>query len=241
MRPFDYAQGDRYICGHPLKSVLSVCHLNSHLPYIEIQQFPFPQVALQMLADADGTYARRRAGEQQVAHLQCHEAADVDYDVIHTEQHVGRTATLHRSSVDVEVEVQALHVFSRIGQGDEVAYGGGVVETLAQFPRVTLVAKTPLQVAGGEVDAHGHGVVVTGGEAWRDVFAQAADTHHDLSFVVHLLREVGQEERFAVLQNGGVGLQEDDRLTAHVCMSQFLVVPGVVHACCYNLHCYSVE
>ena len=32
MRPFDYAQGDRYICGHLVKSVSSVCHLK--FPFI---------------------------------------------------------------------------------------------------------------------------------------------------------------------------------------------------------------
>ena len=30
---FDYAQSDRHICGHLVKSVLSVCHPNSFIIY----------------------------------------------------------------------------------------------------------------------------------------------------------------------------------------------------------------
>ena len=41
MRPFDYAQGDRYICGYLVKSVSSVCHLNSHLSPTHFLEKPY--------------------------------------------------------------------------------------------------------------------------------------------------------------------------------------------------------
>lgn len=51
-----------------------------------------------------------------------------------------------------------------------------------------------------------------------------------------LVREVGKEKRLAILQNGRVGLHEDDRFLVFLPMPQLLVVQGIVHSYSYNLH-----
>ena len=67
-------------------------------------------------------------------------------------------------------------------------------------------------VAGGEVDPDRHLLIITMGEPLGDVLPQAVDLHHDLRLIMNLVREIGDEEGFPILQQGGVGLHENRRL-----------------------------
>ena len=75
---------------------------------------------------------------------------------------------------------------------------------------MTLGGQLLLEVAGGEVDSHGHGVVVPMGKARRDTASEAADAHDELRLVVTPLGEIRDEERTAVGQQRRVRLREDD-------------------------------
>ena len=70
----------------------------------------------------------------------------------------------------------------------------------------------PLQVAGREVDAQPHLLVITVCETLGDALSHAVDAHHQLALVMHLLRKGGNVERVVVAQQRRVGFQEPDRL-----------------------------
>ena len=49
------------------------------------------------------------------------------------------------------------------------------------------------------------------GKTLRNVLAQAADAHHHLGLIFDTAHVVGDEERLVVLEQSGVGFQENDR------------------------------
>ena len=105
------------------------------------------------------------------------------------------------------------------------------------LPRKSLGDASALQVAGREVDAQAHLVVVAVGKAWGDVLAQLVDAHHQLGFVVEPFGKVGDEEGLAALENGRVGLHEYyGGLGQCGCSVEFSMVFGIVHAYADNLH-----
>ena len=69
-----------------------------------------------------------------------------------------------------------------------------------------------MQVAGREVDAQSHLVVIAVRETFGDALAYAVDAYDQLAFVVYLLREGGDVERVVVAQQRRVGLEEPGRL-----------------------------
>ena len=197
-----------------------------------------------MVVHVDGANADRGAGEEHVARLQCEEAADVADEFIHLIQHVARTPRLHRLPIDVEVELQILHfpllfrkrLFANpvpppfregLGVGFQLfplPYRGTAVEGFGYLPGVTVVLQPTLQVAGGEVDAHGHGVVVAVSKALADVFAKPADAHHHFHFMIHPPQMLRQEEWLAVLQQCRLGFHEHYRLSSFILPAIHLLV-----------------
>ena len=85
-----------------------------------------------------------------------------------------------------------------------------------------------LQVAGREVDAQRHLVVVAVGEAALDGAAHAVDPHHQLALVVDLLREGGEVEGIVVAQQRRVGLQEEERVVGPAASAAVLLLGDVV-------------
>ena len=109
--------------------------------------------------------------------------------------------------------MQGLHVAAQLLQRYELGREGRrAVECLAALPRQPFGDGLPLQVAGREVDAQSHLVVIAVRETFGDALAYAVDAYDQLAFVVHLLREGGDVERVVVAQQRRVGLEEPGRL-----------------------------
>ena len=90
----------------------------------------------QGVARPDGTYARRRAGEEQVAHVQGHVARHDGDQPVDREKHVARAAALAHFAVDRQFEPQIPHVAAQLGEGDEGRSDRRrVVEGLRALPR----------------------------------------------------------------------------------------------------------
>ncbi len=105
--------------------------------------------------------------------------------------------------------MQGLHVAAQLLQRYELGREGRrAVECLAALPRQPFGDGLPLQVAGREVDAQPHLVVIAVRETFGDALAYAVDAYDQLAFVVHLLREGGDVERVVVAQQRRVGLEE---------------------------------
>lgn len=66
-----------------------------------------------------------------------------------------------------------------------------------------------LEVAGREVDAQSHFVVVTMRETLFDALAYPVDPHDQFAFVVHLLRERGDVKWVVIAQQRRIGLQKN--------------------------------
>jgi hypothetical protein len=155
--------------------------------------------------------ARRRAGEKQVAHAQGHVARHDGDQPVDREKHVARAAALAHFAVDRQFEPQIPHVAAQLGEGDEGRSDRRrVVEGLRALPRQPPGDGLPLQVAGREVDAEPHLVVIAVGEAFGDGFADPVDPHHQFALVVHLVGEGGDVEGVVVAQQRRVGLEEPE-------------------------------
>ena len=152
-----------------------------------------------MVVDMHRTYSCRCAGIDDVARLESEEAAYVAHYFVDLKHHVARHALLHGVSVDVEMEMQRLEVEEFL-LGYPFAYGSRTVEALKQVPRHAFCPHLFLYVACGEVDAEGHGIVISVGETFGNTFAETADAYHDLSLVVHLFRPVGNEKWLVVFK-----------------------------------------
>ena len=141
------------------------------------------------------------------------------------------------------MEVQGLYIaeFLNIHPFSD---GGRAIETLGDGPWASQFLGLPLHIAGCEIDAHGNGIVVAVGKTHGDILAQAADAHHQLGLIVDAAHEVGNEKRFAVFQQGRVGLGKDDGLgSLSLCLfrEKHDVVElrgmfGIVHANGKDLH-----
>ena len=122
-----------------------------------------------MVIDMHGTYAQWSARIEQVPRLEGEEAADVGNQRIDGEEHVGCTSLLHGLAVDVKVEGQCLYIAETLF-GNPFADGRRAVKAFAEFPGLSLLPEPALPVACGKVNPHGHGIVVSVGEALGDGF-----------------------------------------------------------------------
>ena len=87
---------------------------------MEVEHFLLSKIALQVLSDADRAYSRRCTRKQQITAFQGHEAADISNDFIYPEQHVRCMTALHLLIINRQMEVQILHVSTRLLQRDEL-------------------------------------------------------------------------------------------------------------------------
>ena len=203
---------------------------------MEVKQFIVAQVTLQMLPYAHGTYAYGCASKKQIANLQGHKTTDVSNNVVHTEQHIGSTSLLHSFSIYIEMKVQPLHIASNLSQRYKITNSSRAIEPLAKFPWITHLAETALHVASCKIDTHRHSIIITMSETRRDTLAQATDANYHFGFIMHFVRKIRKEKRFAILQDSRVGLQKNHRLLVFLLMPQLTVVQGIVHSYSYNLH-----
>ena len=88
---------------------------------MEVEHFLLSKIALQVLSDADRAYSHRCTRKQQITDFQGHEAADISNDFIYPEQHVRCMTALHLLIINRQMEVQILHVSTRLLQRDEGA------------------------------------------------------------------------------------------------------------------------
>lgn len=160
-----------------------------------------------MLSDADGTYPHGSTGIEQIAHLQRHEPTHIGYNPVYGKQHVAGATTLHRVPVNVEVETDVLNVLEILHR-DKRTDDGGIVESLAQLPRIARFSKTALQVTCRKVDAHGDGIIVTVCKAFGDVLAQTTDAHDQLRLVMNLIGEIGDKNGLPSLSKAESGFRK---------------------------------
>lgn len=106
-----------------------------------------------------------------------------------------------------------VHAF---GYGCEGAGDCRAIEGFGYLPGQALLLLRALYVAGGEVYAQGHLVVVFAGKFLLYVLAVLADLEHQLAFVMQVLREVGIVELLAGQQQCALGLHKNDRGSGEV-------------------------
>lgn len=101
-----------------------------------------------------------------------------------------------------------VHAFGYRGEG---AGHGRAIECFGDLPGQAFLLLGALYVAGGEVYAQGHLVVVFAGKFFLYMLAVLADLEHELALIVQVLREVGIVELLAGEQQCALGLHENDR------------------------------
>jgi len=208
----------------------------SFLSHIECKYTLSFEEALHVLAYLKGAYTYGGAGEEEVARLEHKELANVTYQLVYAEEHIGCVPMLYGVAVDVEAETDVLHM-GKTFYGDELAQYGRSVKTFAKFPRKSLTAKAFLQVAGGDIYTHGDSVVIAVGKAWGNILAQLVDAHYQLGLVVEPLGKVGNEKGLPALKDGRIGFHEYYGAVWQGCCSvEFSMVFGIVHAYADNLH-----
>lgn len=184
---------------------------------IEAEQFVPLECGAELVARADGTYTGRGAREEQVAHAQGHVLRHAGDEPVHCEKHLGGVARLAAFAVHVEGEPKALHVAAQVGESEELrGQGRRVVEGFGPLPRKPFGDGLSLQVAGREVDADPHLVVVAVCETLGNGLPDTVDPHDEFTLVVYLLRETRDVEGVVVAQHGRVGLEEPDRFGPHL-------------------------
>ena len=77
---------------------------------VELQHLELVDIPLEMVVYVHGTHAQWCTCIEQVARFEGEEAADVGYQCIDGENHVGRAPLLYGFPVDVEVEGQCLQI-----------------------------------------------------------------------------------------------------------------------------------
>ena len=75
------------------------------------------------------------------------------------------------------------------------------------------------------------------GKALGDVLAQATDADDDLRLVIDATQMIGDEEGLSLIEDGGVGLGEDDGLIRALNeIMQLTVVGCIIHTYSEDLH-----
>ena len=203
---------------------------------IKFENFALFEVALEVIVDVDGAYASGGTRVEEVARLQGEELGDVGDDLVDLIKHIGGAAFLDGPSVDVEVEMDALDV-EELLLGNPLADGSRAVEALTDGPGLTGLRGALLEVTGREIDAYGQGIVITVGKALRDVLAQATDADDNLRLVIDATQMIGDEEGLSLIEDGRVGLGEDDGLIrAFNEIMQLTVVGCIIHTYSEDLH-----
>ena len=125
----------------------------------------------------------RRAGGDDVAGLERHQAREVGDELRDREDQPGGRVLLHPLAVEVERDLDRVVRPGLVGGDDRRAAGGRAVEDLARHP----LRGRELQVAGGEVVEQRVAGEVVDRVGLGDVLGAAADDERDLGLVVDLL------------------------------------------------------
>ena len=149
----------------------------------------------------------RRAREDAVAFIQGDETGNMGNDLIEAENHITAMALLPPLTVEFHAKGDVIRMFQRT-DFLEFTYRRRIVKGLGYLPRMAFGLALALQVAGSEVDAYGHCIIITVGEAHGDVLTQPTDTHHHLRLVVDTAEMVRDKEGFALIKDGGICLGE---------------------------------
>lgn len=182
------------------------------------------------------SYTRGSPREDKVAGLEREVLAHICHDIVHRAQHVSRISFLHRLTVDVEMEAEALDVRQQVFR-HPLTDRRSPVETLGEVPRLPVLREALLELPRREVDAECHRVIVTVGKAYGYGLAEFAHAHHNLCLVVDTSEVIGYEKRFPVLLEARVRLQEDNRLVyLQQRIFQLIIVLGIVHSHAEYLH-----
>ena len=193
-----------------------------------------------------GTYAGGGARVAQVADFQRDVLRNVVDDPVDAEKHSGGVAPLPDLAVYGQFEVKPLHVAAQLRERDEFGrQGRRVVEALGTLPGEPSGDRLALEVAGREVDAQSHFVVVTMRETLFDALAYPVDPHDQFAFVVHLLRERGDVKWVVIAQQRRIGLQKKYRFrrksVGSACrIMQLLHMFGVITSYANYLHLFSI-
>ena len=155
---------------------------------------PF-QKRFQLVSDFYGSDARRCSGENIVSRPECEELGNIADNFVHFEDHIGRIAFLAGLSVFFHFKVQLIRPLREFCFGNELSYGGRVVESLADFPWQAFLAAMPLDVPGGKIESEGIGIVIVRGELGGDILAHLADSQDQFGLVMQFLAEIGDVER----------------------------------------------
>lgn len=183
--------------------------------YIQRQDRTAAEGAFEAVADLNGTHACRGAGKNQVARAEGHIARDVGNKRVDGENHLRRVALLHGLPVARKGEIEVVNRAAQFLETDKGAEHGTAVKAFRHQPGEAGGLGLPLQVAGGEIDAESHGVVVLMGKARLDAFAQPVYAHHHFRFMLEVVGKIGVEQRQLLGVEGAVGLKEESRLGGH--------------------------
>lgn len=204
------------------------------LPYKEVKQLlPF-QPTLQVVVLVHRPHAFRGSSENHIALLERDELGDILDQIGNVEDHVGRMSALAGFAIDFELEADIAPV-GELGGILEIGDGRGMVESFGQRPREAFFLGFALQVAGGEVNAKADAIHIGMGEFPLHIFPFARNPEHQLAFKVDILREFGVIEILILLEQGSIGLEEDNGLLGDR-IAQFLGVIGVVPPDSDNFH-----
>ena len=107
------------------------------------------------------TNTLRSAGKNKVAFLQGDETRNMSNDAVEGENHVAAVTLLRPIAVEFHTEGNVGMVF-QFADFLEFADRCGMVESLGDFPWMPFGLALALEVAGGEVDAHGDGIIIKG-------------------------------------------------------------------------------
>ena len=195
---------------------------------------PF-QKRFQLVSDFYGSDARRCSGENIVSRPECEELGNIADNFVHFEDHIGRIAFLAGLSVFFHFKVQLIRPLREFCFGNELSYGGRVVESLADFPWQAFLAAMPLDVPGGKIESEGIGIVIVRGELGGDILAHLADSQDQFGLVMQFLAEIGDVERPVPDQQRCVRLAEEYRLFRHL-GAQFLDMFPVILSYADDFH-----
>ena len=136
---------------------------------------PF-QKRFQLVSDFYGSDPWGCSGEDVIPCSEREELGNIADNFVHFEDHIGRIAFLAGLSVFFHFKVQLVRPLREFCFGNELSYGGRVVECLADFPWQAFLAAMPLDVPGGKIESEGIGIVIVRGEPRSDILAHLADS-----------------------------------------------------------------
>ena len=89
---------------------------------------------------------------------------------------------------------------------NEITHSSCTVEPGSQVPRIPRTAKAFEQSMRRKGDAHRHAIVIAGSEALGNALSQTANAHNQFNLICAGFCELGNEKRFTVFQQRGVGM-----------------------------------